>query len=132
MRAAVLAFLLVVGGTSVSATTASAAPPVDCVTKAYLPTTNGTYTYARSTLTCAPNFGLLASAVKSQVQESVLAVWVSRGTAATNGSAGLSNTVTQSYNCNGHGTDNWRTRGDGTDNYSRATSDISSLVSLTC
>jgi len=111
---------------------ADADPPVRCFTTEYLPTTDGVYTFAKTTLTCPAGYGIQASSVTIQVQEEVLFVWTSRGTIATHTSTSTTNTVTQSYNCNGHGTDSWRTKGTGKDNFDRSSSGFSAAVTLTC
>ncbi|MGC4174005.1 hypothetical protein [Demequina sp.] len=113
------------------ATPASADPPVGCITAAYLPLRDGDYVKARTVLTCPSGYGLIASYAESRAQESVLGVWTTRKT--QNGtSTTTTNTVIASYNCNGHGTDSYRTRGDGTDNFTRSSTTFSPSTGITC
>ncbi|MGH8873742.1 MAG: hypothetical protein ACRDVM_00595, partial [Acidimicrobiia bacterium] len=53
--------------------------------------------------------------IEAQVQENVLGYWTNRGTASVNNTNQDLSSVTDYYECNGHGTDSWRLRAKGYD-----------------
>lgn len=97
------------------------------------PWTDGVHAYYRNTAYC-PEFGPFATMSEARLQENVLGVWTFRGNPKRTYHSGTTvlGSGTGSYNCNGHGTDDYRTRG-GLRNTDDATEyNSSASATLTC
>lgn len=121
---------LVLGGAAVPA---SAEMHSNCWLTVTTPTTDGTKVYSASTVKCTTYMSTTAVLVAAKIQEQVLPVWVGRTGWVTNPSTGATNlSVTQVFNCNGRGTDNWRGQGEGTTKDNGKTARDGASRSLTC
>ncbi|MGC4175355.1 hypothetical protein [Demequina sp.] len=125
--------LLVLGIAFAMSPPASAAPPVGCINSAYKPIRSGmtTITYGKSKQTCPTGYSLVAAYQESRQQEQFV-TWLWRGSWEGQPSNLNTNTVTQEYDCEGHGVDNWRTKGQGYDNWDRWTYSTSGSVGTSC
>lgn len=115
---------LALGVAPVSAGTTS------CSVTGYNPTTNGVTSYSTSLISCTGQ-GVNAGRIESKHQENYLGVWNDRATENKFDNQ-VALAVTASYNCNGHGTDNYRTRAYGKDQNDNNKTSYSSTRSLTC
>ncbi len=98
-----------------------------CEVYAGNPWTTGVTSYSSSRIECG---AVLTGRIESQHQEHYLS-WRTRATANKWGEYS-SMAVMASYDCNGHGTDNYRTRAYGKDKHDNNKTIYSATRSLTC
>lgn len=97
------------------------------------PWTNGTLVYSKATGSCSTITSDRLVTLQASVQEKVGLVWTNRGTPTTIYHAGTTYlTVQNNFNCNGHGTDNWRGRASARTNTEKVATAFSASKSLTC
>ncbi len=127
--AAILAFIM--WGSLLPATPAAAATP--CANVPATPWTDGVYAYFRNTAYC-PEWGPYATMSEARLQEKIAGVWFYRGNPTRRFHRGTTVLVsyTGSYNCNGHGTDTYRTQGRLRDTNDETRVNYSGAASLTC
>ena len=101
-------------GVGLVASPATAVMDSNCSLAVTTPVTDGNYIYSTSHVTCATYMDHTDVEVRNRIFESVFGNWTLRTDWNTKYSAGTTSlSVTQSYYCNGHGTDNWRGEGYG-------------------
>ncbi len=126
LLAMMLAFTAVFAATEVT----HAASP--CVARAYLPTTDGVYARGRSSIDC-PGTNPLSNSIRGQLNENYGPFVYTRVDRTVYARISYELNVTMTYNCDGHGTDDWYDRAYGTDSNGGNTGWVNSgQVSLSC
>jgi hypothetical protein len=112
---------------------APAAAATPCGNSPAPPWTDGNYAYFANTAYC-PEWGPYATMSEARLQEQVLGVWYFRGDPKRTYHSGTTvlGSGTGSYYCNGHDTDNYRTRGGLRDTNDETKYTNGSATSLTC
>jgi hypothetical protein len=128
-----LVWSMVAVGIGIGAGPAWAAMDSNCSLSVSTPTSNGVYVYSTTTVTCSTYMDHTAVEARNRIAEQVAGAWVYRTDWNTVYSAGTTSlSVTQSYYCNGHGTDNYRGQGYGKTSDGGSTTATGSSRSWTC
>ncbi len=133
MKKEMIVILTALGLVFIGGVPAQAAFGNSCDVVPGLPWTNGTLVYSKTTGSCSTVKPDRLVTVQAQVQEQAIGIWTNRGTAKTIYHAGTTYLVAENnFNCNGHGTDNWRGRSFGRTSSEAITTKYSNSRSLTC
>ncbi len=136
MRARTMLGLAIAGsmvGAGLAAAPAWATMDSNCGLSVSTPTSDGVYVYSTSTVTCSTYMDYTAVEVRNRIAEQVGSAWLNRTEWKTLYSGGTTSlAITQSYNCNGHGTDNYRGQGYGKTSDGESTTKNGAARSLTC
>ena len=95
--------------------------------------TDGVWAYSQGYVNCGGVSGTLAVKIRASVQEKAGFYWTVRSN-HYNYSSGTNSTLSavSYYNCNGHGTDNYKTRATGYDDNEDNRTEYSGESQLTC